>query len=232
MLFDLRGRGRRRTVKVIYVGLALLLGGGLVLFGIGSNSSGGGLLDALKGDGGNGTSSDKTLDKQIASATKAAQARPRDPAQWAKLTRLRLQRANIGAGALSADGRKTLVLASQSWDRYLALDPKNLDQDLALLMTRAYGKQGIDKPDKAVSAMTIVTAETKPPSSNLYQQLAVLAYSAGQTSTGDLAADKAVRLAEPGTRKQLRVALKQLKTQAASQSQSQGQGQTPVQPGG
>ena len=33
MLFDLRGRGRRRTIQVIYLGLAVLMGGGLVLFG-------------------------------------------------------------------------------------------------------------------------------------------------------------------------------------------------------
>ena len=30
MLFDLRGRGRRRTVQVIYIGLALLFGVGFV----------------------------------------------------------------------------------------------------------------------------------------------------------------------------------------------------------
>ena len=47
MLFDLRGRGRRRTVQAVYLTLAILLGGGLVLFGVGGNVSGG-LLDALK----------------------------------------------------------------------------------------------------------------------------------------------------------------------------------------
>ena len=36
MLFDLRGTGRRRTVKIVYVTLAILMGGGLVLFGIGA----------------------------------------------------------------------------------------------------------------------------------------------------------------------------------------------------
>jgi hypothetical protein len=36
MLFDLRGR-RRRVVQVTYLMLALLLGGGLVLFGIGGS---------------------------------------------------------------------------------------------------------------------------------------------------------------------------------------------------
>ena len=47
MLFDLRGRGRRRTVQVIYLTLALLLGGGLVLFGIGGDVQGG-LFDAFR----------------------------------------------------------------------------------------------------------------------------------------------------------------------------------------
>lgn len=228
MLFDLRGRGRRRTIKVIYVGLALLLGGGLVLFGIGSNTSGGGLVDALQGDGGDGESPDKVLDDQIKKATKNTQVRPRDPAAWASLSRLQFQRASIGDGPTSGAGRKRLVLATQAWERYLALDPKRVDEGLALLMTRAYGQEGLNQPDKAVRAMTIVTAETKPPSSNLYQQLAVLAYRAGQTSTGDLAADKAVRLAEPDMRTQLRAALKQLKSDPTGGAQ----GQAPAQPEG
>ena len=54
MLFDLRGKGRRRTVKIVYGGLALLLGLGLVAFGIGGATSGG-LVDAFTG-GGSGTS--------------------------------------------------------------------------------------------------------------------------------------------------------------------------------
>ena len=41
MLFDLRGRGRRRSVQTIYVALAVLMGGGLIFFGIGGSVSGG-----------------------------------------------------------------------------------------------------------------------------------------------------------------------------------------------
>src|ERR687883_931535 len=52
MLFDLRGR-RRRAVQATYLTLALLMGGGLVLFGVGGNVSGG-LFDALGGGGGGG----------------------------------------------------------------------------------------------------------------------------------------------------------------------------------
>ena len=51
MLFDLRGRGRRRTVQTIYLTLAVLMGGGLVLFGIGGSVSGG-LFDAVGLTGG------------------------------------------------------------------------------------------------------------------------------------------------------------------------------------
>ena len=50
MLFDLRSRGRRRTVQVVYLGLAILFGGGLILFGVGTGS-GGGLLNAFTGNG-------------------------------------------------------------------------------------------------------------------------------------------------------------------------------------
>ena len=52
MLFDLRGR-RRRAVQGTYLVLAMLMGGGLVLFGVGGSVSGG-LLDAFKSDGGGG----------------------------------------------------------------------------------------------------------------------------------------------------------------------------------
>ena len=62
MLFDLRGR-RRRVVQVTYLMLALLMGGGLVLFGVGGSVSGG-LLDAFKGGGG-GTSADSALQDRV-----------------------------------------------------------------------------------------------------------------------------------------------------------------------
>ena len=46
MLFDLRGRGRRRTVETLYIGLAVLIGVGLVGFGVGGGCGGGGILNA------------------------------------------------------------------------------------------------------------------------------------------------------------------------------------------
>ena len=51
MLFDLRSGGRRRTVKTVYLGLALLMFVGFVGFGIGSSGLGGGIGDAITGNG-------------------------------------------------------------------------------------------------------------------------------------------------------------------------------------
>ena len=218
MLFDLRGRGRRRTVQAIYLSLALLMGGGLVLFGIGSNTSGGGILDAVVGGSG-GSSATKTIDKRIKTAIAKTRATPREPAVWAELARLRYQRAGIdGIGAddvtYTDKGKEKLRLATQAWERHLALDPKQPNVRVARLMVQAYATTGLNDPAKAVQAMQVVTAAEKPLSSNLYAQLAQLAYQAHDVRTGDLAADRAVELADKATRKQLRSALDGLKAEA------------------
>lgn len=223
MLFDLRGRGRRRTVQAIYLSLALLMGGGLVLFGIGSSSSGG-LFDALSGNSGS-QSATAGIDKRIDRALAATKARPRDPGPWAQLAALRFQRAGIdeiGAdGRYTADGLRRLGLASQAWERHLALDPKQPSVRTAKFMVQAYEASGLNQLDKAVRAKQIVTAAEKPPNSNLYAQLAELAYRAKDERTASLAADRAVSLAPKSQRKALRTALDALKTQAATQSAGQ-----------
>src|SRR5215207_9544587 len=97
MLFDLRGRGRRRTVQAIYLTLAILLGGGLVLFGIGGSVSGG-LFDALgvTGGGSDTSSANEQLEKQENAALRRVRANPRDEATLITLTRVRYQLAGQG----------------------------------------------------------------------------------------------------------------------------------------
>jgi hypothetical protein len=228
MLFDLRGRGRRRTVQAIYLSLALLMGGGLVLFGIGSSQSGG-LFDAISGNSG-GTSATSGIDKRIKSAIKATQLRPKDPVPWATLAALRFQRAGIDelttAGTYTQSGLDRLRLADVAWQHHLALDPKHPSVRTAKFMVQAYEANALNELPKAVRAKEIVTAATKPPSSNLYAQLAELAYRAKDTRSADLAADRAVQLAAPKDRKALRTALNGLKSQALTQ-QTQGAAPTP-----
>src|ERR1700716_2191814 len=90
MLFDLRGRGRRRTVRVIYMGLALLMGVGLVGFGIGGGFGGGGLLNAASNNEGAGSAS---FSSQIKKYKKLTTQQPTNISAWENLTRAQLHEA-------------------------------------------------------------------------------------------------------------------------------------------
>lgn len=221
MLFDLRGRGRRRFVQGIYLGLAILMGGGLVLFGIGGATSGG-LLDAFKNDTGGQSVSD-TFKKRVDSAEKGVQARPADPKAWAELTRVRFQQASVGDGfdqtngVFTDKGKEQLRAASQSWTKYLSLTDKP-DDTVASLMVQAYGQYALNEPDKAVSAMEIII-DRRQPTSQLYVQLASLAYQAGQTRKAELSSKKALSLANADDKEQVKAALDSAR-QAASATAS------------
>src|SRR5215218_6062060 len=97
MLFDLRGSGRRRTVKIVYITLAFLMGGGLVLFGIGGGGAiSGGLVDAITGSSGGGDTGTERFVQKERDAVRATQVRPQDPTAWAGLARARVQTAGVG----------------------------------------------------------------------------------------------------------------------------------------
>ncbi|MFP5379743.1 MAG: hypothetical protein ACLGHP_08365 [Vicinamibacteria bacterium] len=223
MLFDLRGRGRRRTVQAIYLSLAILMGGGLVLFGIGSDQSGG-LFDAISGDG-SGDSATESIDRRIETQLARTRADPKDPGAWAQLAILRYQRAGIDGiaqdGTYTDEGKRRLRLAATAWERHLALEPPRPDTRAANLMVQAYGAGALNELKKAVQAKQVVIEAERPPNSNLFAQLAVLAYQAGETRTGDLAAGRAVDLAPKSDRKALRTQLDVLKRQAASDAAQQ-----------
>jgi hypothetical protein len=218
MLFDLRGAGRRRTVQAIYLSLAILMGGGLVLFGIGGNVSGG-LLDAVKGNGGG--SSGSGFEKKIERLEKRVRTNPSDQAAWVQLAQARYQETSVGenydqaTSTFTEKGLQKLRGVETAWDRYLALEPKKPDANVANLMVQAFGPNALNKPEKAVAAMEIVI-DDRPKSPALYAQLAQLAYFANQTRKGDLAAERAVSLSPKDQREQIKQQLMEIKTQAAT----------------
>jgi hypothetical protein len=224
MLFDLRARGRRTTIKVIYVFLALLMGGGLIFFGIGGATSGG-LLDAFKSNGG-GSSAQKLAQKKVDTAQKSVQLRHEDPAAWAALTKAFYQKAGVESSTdannntvYTNDGKKDLAQAAQSWNRYLTLAGDKADVSLAQQMTGVFAQ--LNKPTQAVQAIEVVI--NHQPTYGNYYQYATLAYAAGQTRKGDLAAAKAVALAPKDQRKDVETQLKAMKAQpAATQSTTTG----------
>jgi hypothetical protein len=231
MLFDLRGSGRRTTVKVVYITLAILMGGGLVLFGIGGNLSGG-LVDAITGSQGSSPVGAGEFQSRATAAQQKAEANPKDAAAWAEAARARYQLALSGdnfdqnTGEFTDAGKQQLQVAARDWEKHLALNPKTPNASVARLMVQVYGG-GLNDPAKAVQAQEIVTEDR--PTSKTLATLALLAYQAGQTRTGDLARAKALSLSDPDQRETLKSDLDQAKQQAlATQIQNATPTPTPT----
>ncbi|HEY2283002.1 MAG TPA: hypothetical protein VGH60_05565 [Solirubrobacteraceae bacterium] len=217
MLFDLRGRGRRRTVRVIYGGLALLIGAGLVFFGVGAGVGGGGLLNSLTGNEGAGSAS---FSAQIDKYKKLTAKQPSNVYAWEQLTLNQLHEAGGEAyfanQRLTAKGRQLFGQTAQSWNRYIALKPPKPNTQLALQMERVFGEEGLNEPAEAVKVLQIViptkTESTPQYQASLYAALAEYAYKAGNTRIGDLASPKAIALAPSAQRAQLKKQLAAIKS--------------------
>lgn len=214
MLFDLRGRGRRRTVQIIYGGLAVLIGLGLIGLGVGGGFGSSGILNSLSGNEGTGGAS---FSAQIDKYRKLTQKQPRNPQAWEQLTRAQLHEAGGEAyvspttGVVSAKGRELFAQAARSWEGYLALSPPKPNVELAKLMAqRVYTPQALNQPSAAVRALQVVVA-AEPNSASWYSQLAAYAYLAKNARVGDLASARAVALAPPTLRARVKKELAEVK---------------------
>jgi hypothetical protein len=213
MLFDLRGRHRRRAVKIIYIGLALLMGVGLVGFGIGGGFGGGGLLSAASENEGSGSAS---FSSQIKKYEKTVRREPNNVAAWQKLTAAELHEAggeayvNATTGAPTSKGKELFSKASRSWESYLALNPPKPSIELAKLMLRVYGAEGLNQPAAAVQVLQLVVA-AEPKNASYYAALAEYAYQAKNARVGDLASEKAVSLAPTTDRARVKSELEAVK---------------------
>jgi hypothetical protein len=231
MLFDLRSRGRRRTVQAVYLVLALVLGGGLVLFGVGNGNGVGGILNAFNGSGNGGVQS-AFVSKQEQVAVRQTKLKPTDPVAWSALVKARYAAAAQGTNFdtatnnYTAAGRKVLGQATQAWERYLKL-AKKPDASLAVLAARAYDATGSFKNE--ATTWEIVTA-ANPTVSTYFENLALAAWQAGETNLGDLASAKAVSVAPKATRFELKHTLSQLRTQALGAAASTATTTTPTTP--
>ncbi len=214
MLFDLRGRHRRRAVKVIYIGLALLIGGGLVLFGVGTGGGGGGGLLNVAGE--NEGSGGASFASEIKKYEKVLKKQPSNVVAWEKLTKAQLHEAggeayvNASSGLPTAKGKELFSQASRSWESYLALNPPKPSPELAKLMVRVYGAEGLDQPASAVQVLQLVVA-AEPKNASYYAALAEYAYKAKNARVGDLASTKAVALAPSASRARVKTELEAVK---------------------
>lgn len=215
MLFDLRSRGRRRTVQVIYLGLALIMGGGLVLFGVGTGSGNGGLLNAFTGGGG-GNQQGQVISQQEKDALRQTKQDPNSPAAWAALIQARYENASssgfdTATNSYTTAGKQELAGVASAWQRYQQLT-ENPDANLAILAANAYGTLG--QYPQAASAWEAETL-AQPSEAKGFQCLAMTAYAAHQTRKGDLAAARAVQMVPAAERTQLKNLITASKTNPA-----------------
>ena len=220
MLFDLRGRGRRRTVQVIYIGLALLFLVGFVGLGVGVGGGGGGILNAFTGESGAPKAS---FAGQVKKYQKLLAAQPKDLSAWEGLINAQLHEAggesSVSNGKLTSKGKELFSDVAQSWNSYLALSPPKPNPKLAKEMVRVFDEEGLNQPAATVQVLQIVVA-SEPQSAALFGTLAEYAYKAHNDRQGDLAAAKAVSLAPASQRARLKKELAELRKSAASTTSS------------
>jgi hypothetical protein len=214
MLFDLRGR-RRRAVQGTYLILAVLMGGGLVLFGIGG--AGGNIFDAIGGGGGGGGNGG--LEKRIETEQKKLKTSPNNTATLAELVRLNYQMASAqtpsGSSTIPESGKDDLRKAAVYWERYVKATDNDPDPGLAKYALFIYNPQGLNQADKAKDVVRVLAADAND--AQTYLLLVQYATAAGDKRTAQLAAQKAVDLAPKAQRKQVEKTAKQLQTAAPQQ---------------
>jgi hypothetical protein len=212
MLFDLRSRGRRRTVQGVYLALALLMGLGLVLFGVGAGNGIGGLLNAFTGNG-SGNSQHQVVSQQEQNALKAVKAHPNSAAAWGSLIQARWSAAgnefNTATGSFTPAGKRELAGLTQAWQHYLPLT-KHPDAGLANLAARAYGGLGNYGAEANAWQVESTAAPTDPRG---FECLAASAFAAGQTDRANLALTKALSMVPKAQRKTLKTEVTLAKTQ-------------------
>src|SRR5271156_1384492 len=229
MLFDLRGRHRKRAVRVIYTGLALLIGLGLVGFGIGGGfGGGGGLLNAANSNEG---SSSASFSNQIKKYEKLTKEQPTNASAWENLANAQLHEAGgekyVTSSGVTSKGKELFAQVAHSWNTYLSLDPTKPNAELAERMVTVFGEEGLNEPAAAVAVLQIVVA-ARPTSAALYASLAEYAYKAHNTRVGDLAAAKAVSLAPAAEQAHLKTELAAIKknpTGASTETDTSSSGQ-------
>jgi hypothetical protein len=202
MLFDLRGR-RRRAVQATYLMLAVLMGGGLVLFGIGGDVSGG-LVDAFKGGGG-GSSGNSALEDSIDRQEERLAKSPQNEAVLQNLIRdyysLATGQRESGTVGFPDDAKDELRKSGAYWQRYVEAADGEPSADAARYALQVYDVGALNRPKQAQEAAAIIARESNDVAS--YLRLTSYAALAGDTRTADLAAKKAVDLAPKGQRKQV-----------------------------
>jgi tetratricopeptide (TPR) repeat protein len=199
VLFDLQSPRRRRVVKFVYGGLALLLGAGLIAGTFGSGGGNGSILDTLFGGGGGGSAS-SAFDDQIKQAEQKLAVNPQDRQALISLVNLHIQAGNqkvdvdqsTGQTVPTADSADEYNKAADAWNNYLKTKPAKPNPGAALQMASGFfalaqlstsSAEAQGNLEDAAKAQQIAVDDN--PSFGAYAALAQYQYLAGETAAGD-----------------------------------------------
>jgi hypothetical protein len=216
MLFDLRSRGRRRTVQVIYIGLAVLIGSGLILFGVGTGSGGGGLFGAFTGSNSHNGANSSAVTSQVKSALAQTKKNPSSAAAWSNLVNARFSAANsVGYDNTSATyttaGKQQLQLLTQAYNKYTSLT-RTPSSNTASIAAKAYTQLGNWKTASSVY-QTVLTGESGSNRLHALECITLTSYAAKNDRVAQLAEARVLALLPTKTvRKETKTELEQAKT--------------------
>ena len=200
-------------VQGTYLMLAVLMGGGLVFFGIGGDVSGG-LFDAFSDRSNSGND---LVEERIDRNEEKVAENPKDQVALRALVQDWYQLANEEADPntrqYTEEGKERLAEADEAWQLYLVADKKP-DPGLASLMVQVYSPAALNKAAEGAEAAEIVA--TSNPNAQAYLQLVQFAALAGQDRKATLAGKKAVELAPKNQRSTVKQLVEQAKAGPAS----------------
>jgi len=191
MLFRSRGRGRRSTIRVIYVGLALLMGVGLVGFGIGNRRQRRRHPQRREQPRRLGWPQLLRPDQEVPEAHART---ANNLGAWEKLVTAQLHEAGgeayVTRTGVTGKGKDCSRRSGSRGTATWRLAPDTPTPNWPRRMVAVFGEEGLNDPAAAVGVLQIAVA-ARPTSASLYGALAQYAYKAHNTPVGDLAAEKA-----------------------------------------
>jgi hypothetical protein len=236
VLFDLQSPRRRRVVRVVFGGLALIFAISFVFLGVGTGGGGFSFSDLFGGGGG---STSTAFDDQIKAADAKLVVTPNDPTALASLVRLHYSAANSNtdsSGAPTTDGIQHLREAADAWNKYVKASKGNLSPTAAVYALNTFDllaridfstartdtsaaealtdiNAAVDDWKSAAQAQQVlIDKQPNKATSNSFSTLAQYLYLSGDTKGGDQATAqaKAVKGADAATIDQQLKSIKQL----------------------
>jgi hypothetical protein len=225
VLFDLQTPRRRRVVRVVFGGLAVIFAISFVFLGVGTGGGGFSFSDLF---GGGGSSSSTAFDDDIKAADQKLALNPNDTATLAQLVQLHYSAANANTdsnGVPTSDGEQQLREAADSWNKYVKASKGNLSPTAAVYALNTFdllarldfttarsdtsSTEALTDINSAVSSwksaaqaqQVLIDKQPNKATSNSYSTLAQYLYLSGDTQGGDQASAQAkqVKGADPAT---------------------------------